>query len=149
VVIVGNIDCFFDHPGEFLLCHDKKNDNTVEGNSSVFRYNIGAHVDILDYFTKNFEQVRSEVRHEQAYLSRELHKQGKMNYWPDAWVPSFKCRCVPPFPQQLWQTPEIPVDARIVLFHGLPNPDDAADGKSGKWYRFIKPTPWIEEHWRA
>jgi hypothetical protein len=30
---------------------------------------------------KNSEQVKSEVRHEQAYLSREIHKLGKLEYW--------------------------------------------------------------------
>lgn len=90
VVIVGALDDFFTHPGEFLIAHDKKNPKKIEGNSSVFRFEAGKYPEILEYFEKNSELVKSEVRHEQAYLSREIHKLGKLEYWPDEWVPSFK-----------------------------------------------------------
>jgi hypothetical protein len=40
-----------------------------------------------------------------------------------------------------------------VIFTGKPDPDEARDGKwPAKWhkkfYRTLKPTPWIGEHWR-
>ncbi len=63
-------------------------------------------------------------------------------------MPSFKYHCVPKFPYNLIKTPSIPLNAKIILFHGLPNPPDAIKGKSGKWYRYIKPTPWIEDYWQ-
>ena len=37
--------------------------------------------------------------------------------------------------------------SRIILFHGLPNPPEAIKGQSGKWYRHIKPSPWIKDYW--
>lgn len=73
----------------------RKIQKKIEGNSSIFRFKIGQHAEILSYFEQNSELVISEVRHEQAYLSREIHKQGKLQYWPDKWVPSFKYRYCP------------------------------------------------------
>ena len=135
------------HPGNFLIAHDKKNSTKIEGNSSVFRFEIGAHTQILEYFEQNSELVKSEVRHEQAYLSREVHKLGKLEYWPDKWVPSFKYRCCPSWIKSWFEAPSIPEGARVILFHGLPNPPEAIKGVSGKWYRHIQPSPWIKEYW--
>ena len=148
VVIVGSLDSFFEQPGEFLICHDKHKPDNMEGNSSVFRFEIGKHPEVLEYFTSHFEQVRSEVRHEQAYLSREINKIGKLKFWPDEWVPSFKYRCAPSWIKSWFQAPSVPKGARVILFHGLPNPPEAIKGISGKWYRHIKPSPWIADYWK-
>ena len=147
IVIVANIDAFFTHPGDFLIAHDKHRPARQEGNSSVFRFEAGQHPEILDYFIANFSRIRQEVRHEQAYLSREMRKQGKLAFWPDEWVPSFKYRCAPNWIQSWFKAPAIPAHARIILFHGLPNPPEAIKGISGKWYRHIKPAPWIRDFW--
>ena len=71
VLIVDNIDSFFEITGDFIIAHDKKRPKKIEGNSSVFRFNIGQNSDILDFFINHFNQIRKEVRHEQAYLSRD------------------------------------------------------------------------------
>jgi len=147
VVIVDSLDDFFTHPGEFLIAHDKKNPKKIEGNSSVFRFEIGKYPQILSFFEANSEQVKQEVRHEQAYLSREINKIGELEYWPDEWTPSFKYKCCRKFPLSLFKEPVIPPKAKIIIFHGLPNPPEAINGKSGKWYRFIRPTKWIKDHW--
>ena len=148
VVIVDNIDDFFTVEGDFLIVHDKRKPSKQEGNSSVFRFEVGKYPQILSFFEKNFEKIRSEVRHEQAYLSKQMHQLGKMKFWEDSWVPSFKYHCVPPFPISLFRAPSIPNGAKIILFHGLPNPPEAINGISGKWYRYIKPSPWILNYWR-
>ena len=147
VVIVGSLDDFFSHSGDFLIAHDKKNPNKPEGNSSIFRFEIGQYPQILQYFEQNSALVKNQVRHEQAYLSREMHKLGKLEYWPDEWVPSFKYRCCPSWLKSWLQAPSIPAGAKVILFHGLPNPPEAIKGISGKWYRHIKPSPWIKDYW--
>jgi hypothetical protein len=149
IVVVGSLYEFFTHSGDFLIAHDKKNPKKIEGNSSIFRFEIGQHSEILSYFEQNSELVKSEVRHEQAYLSREIHKQGQLKYWPDEWVPSFKYRCCPVWIKSWFQAPLIPKGAKVILFHGLPNPPEAIIGHSGKWYRHIQPSPWIEKYWRV
>jgi hypothetical protein len=35
-----------------------------------------------------------------------------------------------------------------VIFHGHPNPPDAIAGRSIKFTRRVRPTPWVAEHWR-
>ncbi len=147
VVIVNNIDALFTHSGAFLIAHDKHRPQRLEGNSSVFRFKIGQHTHLLDNFKTNFSTIRQEVRHEQAYLSREIKKTGDLTFWPDEWVPSFKYRCAPSWIKSWFQAPSIPDNAKIILFHGLPNPPEAAKGISGKWYRHIQPSPWITKYW--
>tara|TARA_B110000261_G_scaffold155729_1_gene188830 strand:+ start:70 stop:780 length:711 start_codon:yes stop_codon:yes gene_type:complete len=147
VVIVGKLDVFFSHPGDFVIAHDKKSPKKREGNSSVFRFEIGKYTQILKYFEENFEKVKNEVRHEQAYLSREINEFGKLEFWPDEWVPSFKYKCCPPWIKSWFVAPSIPFGAKIILFHGLPNPPEAILGRSGKWYRHIQPSPWIKDYW--
>lgn len=150
VVIVGSLDPFFELDGEFFIARDHKRSGkkVLEGNSSVFRFEIGKYPEILSFFESNFEKVRGEVRHEQAYLSREMAKLGKLEFWPDSWVPSFKYHCAPSWIRSWTQAPSIPSkDAKVIIFHGLPNPPEAIIGVSGKWYRHIQPSPWIEEYW--
>lgn len=148
VVIVDSIDCLFDHPGEFCIIHDWNKPWRITGNSSVYRFEAGAHPEILDYFVKNIEQVKHEVRNEQEYLTREVHRMGKLTYWPKDWCVSFKYGCMPVFPFNYFKVPTIPQGARVVVFHGLPNPDDAVIGKGKGIRRHVLPTPWISEHWR-
>lgn len=148
VVIVGNIDGFFTQKGDFLIAPDSNSRGRVQGNSSVFRFEVGKYPQILSHFEKNFAKISQQVRHEQAYLSQQMHRLGKLDFWDDSWVPSFKYRCCPSWLKSWQQAPSIPKGAKIIIFHGLPNPPEAILGISGKWYRHIQPSPWISEHWR-
>lgn len=94
VVIVDTIDEFFDVPGDFVVIR-KWTDKIITGNTSVYRFNAGAHADALDYLKNNLQKVLSEVRNEQEFITHYLHKQGKLNYWPLAWCRSFKRHCLP------------------------------------------------------
>ena len=148
VVITGALDDFFTQPGEFLIIHDYKRPWRITGNSSVYRFEIGAHPDVLTYFRTHFAEIRKKYRNEQAYLSDFLHKQGKLAYWPAAWCPSFKYHCIATWPSNYWQAPHVPPDARIVIFHGECNPPDALAGRRNRRFRFIKPALWVDEYWR-
>ncbi|MGH6625476.1 MAG: glycosyltransferase [Burkholderiaceae bacterium] len=148
VVIVGSLDAFFSEPGEFLIIHDYKRPWRVTGNSSVYRFELGAHPDVLAYFRDHVEEIRARFRNEQAYLSDFLHRQGKLKYWPTAWCPSFKYHSIPRWPANYWQEPMVPQDARIVIFHGECNPPDALAGLRNRRLRFIKKARWVAEHWR-
>jgi len=147
VVIFGKLNVFFSQPGDFLIAHDKKNLKKRKGDSSVFRFEIGKYARILNYFEKSSEKVKNVVRNEQAYLSREIDKLGGLEYWPDEWVPSFKYKCCPSWLKSWFVAPSIPLGAKIIQFHGLPNPSEAIIGQSGKWYRHIQPSPWIKDYW--
>lgn len=147
VVIVDSIDEFFDPPGEFVVIKEwDKRDGT--GNTSVYRYTVGAHADALEYLAANKDKALSEVRNEQEFITGYLARQGKLSYWPEAWCRSFKRHCVRPGLLCWFQPPRLPEGAKIIAFHGKPNPPDAIAGVSGKWYRKVHPTAWVAEHWR-
>jgi len=148
VVIVDNIDDFFKIKGDFFISFDGRKQKYGVGNSSVFRFEIGKYPQVYEKFIHNFDKIRGEVRHEQAYLCREMVKLGKFNFWEREWVVSFKYHCIPTFPFNFFKKPFIPNNAKIIIFHGLPNPPEAAKGISGKWYRKFKPATWINDCWK-
>jgi len=147
IVIVDSIDCFFDHPGDFCVIREwDKKDGT--GNTSVYRYTIGAHADALAHLKSGYPKSIADVRNEQEYITQYLGRQGKVAYWPEGWCVSFKRHCVPRGLMSWFRPPTIPAGAKIIAFHGKPNPPDAIVGISGKWYRRVPPTPWVAKHWR-
>ncbi|RJG02016.1 glycosyltransferase [Noviherbaspirillum sedimenti] len=148
VVITDSIDCFFEQPGEFLIIHDWKRPWRVTGNSSVYRFKLGAHADVLAQFRATQAEARKTFRNEQAYLSDVLHKQGKLAYWPSDWCCSYKYHCIPRWPLNYFLDPKIPAGTRIVIFHGEVNPPDALDGRRNRALRFVRRAPWIAAHWR-
>lgn len=150
VVIVGSLDGFFEQPGRFLIIKDYDrfwNPGRITGNSSVYRFELGAHPDVLDNFRKNFDSIRQRFRNEQSYLSDYMNRQGLLAYWPKAWCPSFKYNCIPAWPSNFWKEPFIPEGARVVIFHGECNPPDALAGRRNRRFRHIQPTSWIADYW--
>ncbi|MDR0458576.1 MAG: glycosyltransferase [Burkholderiaceae bacterium] len=152
VVVVGPLDDFFTRPGEFLIIRDYprfwRAGQRVVGNSSVYRFELGAHADVLRRFRANMAALMRQYRNEQDYLSHFLHAQGKLGYWPDAWCPSFKYHSIPRWPANYWRAPVIPLDARIVVFHGEINPPDAIAGRRNKRLAYMRPAPWVRSAWQ-
>ena len=147
VVIVDDITPFFEQPGEFLIIHDWKRPWRVTGNSSVYRFRVGAHADVLAKFRAEQAQARADFRNEQAFLSDVLHQQGKLAYWPKEWCASFKYHCIPGWPTNFWREPVIPKGCRIVIFHGEVNPPDALVGRRNRAGRGLRPARWVATHW--
>ncbi|WP_297835112.1 hypothetical protein [Thermomonas sp.] len=146
VVIVGSLDRFFEPDGEFLVIREwDKRDGT--GNTSVYRFEAGAQSGLLDILRKDQARVLGEVRNEQEFVTGTLAAAGKLRYWPAEWVRSFKRHCIPA-PLGWFGTPKIPEGAAVIAFHGHPHPDEALAGRSGKWFRKVRPTRWIAEYWR-
>ena len=147
VVIVDDITPFFELPGRFLIIHDWKRPWRVTGNSSVYRFELGAHPDVLSEFRARHEEVRRRFRNEQAFLSDLLHRQGVLAYWPAEWCASFKYHCIPRWPTNYWTAPRVPPGTRIVIFHGEVNPPDALAGRRNRRLRHIRPAEWVGRHW--
>lgn len=153
IVIVDNIDCFFTyqaaHEDSVVIIRDWKKPWRMIGNSSVYRFKVGMNTypDLLANFERNFETIRQEVRHEQAYLSNYLREHHHLEYWDKSWCVSFKYQCMAPPLLNVIQPPTLPTGAKIVIFHGEINPPDAITGGGGKWYRRVLPSPWLIDHW--
>lgn len=146
IVVVGPLDPFFDPPGRFLVIKewDKKD---ATGNTSVYRFEAGRCTDLLDHLKGNLVSAQRDFRNEQEFVTDYFHKAGELVYWPKGWCVSFKRHCIP-WPLGWFGAARIPEGARVVTFHGKPNPHDVIAGKSGKWYRRVKPVAWVDELWR-
>jgi hypothetical protein len=147
LLVVSSMDCFFEYqPGQFCIIHDWS--RRQEGNSSVFRFEVGQHVTLLDYFQKHQEEVRCNYRCDQSYVSDALQKSGQLRYWPESWCCSFKRHCLAKWPIHWFATAKLSPESKVVVFHGRPKPPDAAKGTRSK-LRYIHPVPWVAEHWHS
>ena len=147
LIITGSLDDLFDYPGEVMIIKDWiKKDGT--GNSSVYRFEVGAHPEVLAEFEKSFEKIKKAHRNEQEYLSAALMAKGALKYWPDEWCRSFKRHCLQPFWFLVARETRVPDNARVIVFHGKPDPHEAIEGVSGKWYRRFRPATWVADHWQ-
>lgn len=146
LIILDSIDEFFTLDGDVLIIRDwLKHDGT--GNSSIYRFEVGKHTYVLEEFIKQWPALKQEYRNEQEFISAILLQKNTLKYWPDVWCKSFKRHCMHPFPLSIFKEPTLPAGAKIIVFHGHPNPHAAIEGRSGKWYRFLKPTSWISRYW--
>ena len=155
MVIIGQLDDLFTwEPSRRCIIKDWEwphqrllRRHGISGNSSVFRFEAGDSQDVLDRFIAERDEVLGRYRRlvDQRYLTESLS--GHL-WWPKKWIVSFKRHCLPNFPINLFRIPSVPQDARIVVFHGHPNPHEALAGYySYKPHRITLPTPWIKRHW--
>jgi hypothetical protein len=156
VVITGPLDDFFsfgdDH--EIPIIHNWLpphktwfRPDPMIGNSSVFRWRLNHCTFVWKQFLSEKDWAIANFRPPQSYLTYCIRP--RMKFWPAEWVRSFKRHCRPVFPLNFLVTPSLPSAARIIAFHGRPDPDEAAVGYKGKRANhFSKPAPWIDENWR-
>ena len=148
IVIIDTIDSFFEIEGDFFIIQDW-HDPEGQGNSSVYRFEAGAHENVLNHFVKNRDQIASEFDNEQHYLTQKIKESGQLNYWPHNWCLSFRKSCLPRNKIKRWfQASQKPDSGKIIVFHGAPNPEEALLGKGDRWYRPIKPALWLADYWR-
>lgn len=146
IVIVDNIDCFFTFANKFTIIENWTQKGRGIGNSSVYCFNIGQHTDVLEYYKEHITEITSKYSNEQIYLSCRIPE---IDYWPAYWCKSFKRHCIPNYIIRYFKTPVKPKGVKIVVFHGKPNPEDAIKGGFfGNIWKYIRPTKWIEDHWR-
>ncbi len=175
-VIVSPLDDYFTYgePGDVILARNWARPLKRLGQTSVFRYPVGANPHILDDFRADPQGIADKYQFEQHYVTASV--KGGIKFWPEAWTRHFRLHCLPPFPLRYFMTARLPADTRIVTFPGGPNPDDVQAGRWNKrvpphrsrwdhlratfggqrvdpklWRhltRYVLPVPWIDEHWR-
>lgn len=163
VVIVGNIDGFFDYPKEdkFYIINDTNTKGDTVGQATCYSWVVGTLGFIKEYYEQNPKEVCGKFHTAcQEFLSEQvIIKFGKLNFWPDDWFCSFRFDCIPKFaPLRYFITPSLPKNMpnlKVVNFHGYPKPDEAIEGiwrvkKGQSWKKIYKkclPTPWIKDYW--
>ncbi len=76
-----------------------------------------------------------------------MHEKNILSYWDETWCVSFKRQCLYPFPLNFFLTAREPQEAKIIVFHGRPTPQQAQQGYWGKiGLRYVKPVKWLEKY---
>jgi hypothetical protein len=152
VVITGSIDEFFDFEPSSTFCviENWTQMGSGIGNTSVYRFRVGSHPYIYDTLQQDPEGVLGKFPNSQTYISRTIREK---TFWPAEWCESFKHTLMPRWPLNFMLTPKLPPAAKVVAFTGKPDIDEAARGEWPsdwwkKFYKYVRPTPWIAEHWR-
>ena len=152
VVVAGSLDEFYDfEPGRYCVARNWSEPGLRVGNTSVYRFPVGRMTYIFDEFNRDPERFLQRYRNSQKYISGEAKD---MVFWPSEWCVSFKHSLMPHWPLNFVLTPKLPPSTKVVAFTGKPDPDEARDGRwpAGEaWkrlYKYVRPTPWIAEHWR-
>lgn len=152
VVVTGSLDAFFKIE-EDELCAIGEWGKKDKINTSVFGFSFAQQHHIFDDFMALSDEAREQAmkfyRIEQHYVGAHG---SNVTRWHKAWVRSFKYDCVYVPPLSFVRAPILPRGARVVAFHGKPNPMDVVQG--GFWGRFARRgfgygrVPWVEDNWR-
>jgi hypothetical protein len=149
VILLNSLDGFFLPNTPFAVIKDYKRfrwRNFRTGNTSVFLYEADRDYGVYQRLIELGERVRKNFRNEQEFLTDLMWRSGFLRYWPRSWCVSYKYHCVPAFPFSLWRQPSPPPGAHVLVFHGRPKPEDAVQGVGSKWYRPMKPAPWLDSY---
>ena len=164
LVVVGDLEVFFEAEGGVPMVRDDdlfrakplRKVNTERdaflhsvGNSSVFRYEIGAHAYILENYLADPAAATAHYEISQQFQTAQLAAAGHLAYWDKGLCVSFKNHCVPRGWKSFVADPVLPDAARLVLFAGTLGIDDALARKSDKWYRRSGNVDWLEAAWRG
>ncbi len=162
LVVMADLEPFFTHPGTFLIIRDDElfrpkplrrinpaRDRFLHsvGNSSVFRYAIGAHSYILDAYLADPAKAMAHYEISQQFQSAQLAAHGHLQYWPKEWCVSFKNACVPRNLASYFRDPFPPEGAKMVVFAGQPKMGEVLAGGGHKWYRRIGRVDWLHDAW--
>lgn len=116
---------------------------------SVYLYRAGDQRHMFAHFTEHVAEVFATYRSDRFYFPKIARDPA---YLPVRWCPSFKNASVYYWPlNRLFPDPQLPRDARILIFHGDPRPIDLLGPASKRWGTGRKfgfgPVPWIRDYW--
>lgn len=174
IVVTGALDPFFDHggPDDVVLTRNPNTPFERLGQTSVFRFPVGKLAPMQAAFAADPVGIAARHVYEQRFVTRNAP--GGVRFFPRPWVRHFRQHCRRVFPLNYALPPVLPRDARIVIFPGAFVPQHAIDGQYGYRGRpaspaahlrglfdpdrrepfwqylrhYIRPTPWVAEHWR-
>jgi len=175
-IIVGNIDCYFDHgePGDVILARNWLKPLSHVAQTSVFRFETGSHAYMLENLRADPAGIPRKYEWEQSYVTHCLR--GGFKFWPESWTRHFRMHCLPSWPLRYFCDATIPKGARIITCPGGPNPSDIIRGRwrpedeyRAPWRHiwhciknrgrmekhllreithYVRPPSWVARHWR-
>lgn len=112
-------------------------------NSSVVLYEGSSCGLILERFQADRDGILRRYPGDQGFIHDCLAD--KAEFFKEGLCVSFKRHCIPRFPLNLFTVPKIPSGAAVVIFHGKPDPHEAAAGfRAGRLKHWCRPVPWID-----
>jgi|TARA_B100000085_G_scaffold257657_1_gene259135 hypothetical protein len=137
VVIVDNIDCFFDHPSFGITRDFIRPDNGLlpgkEFNSSVLRFNSRQSEGIYQHYINNRKMWHNYQKQIHFFGDQNVtshyvnHYPDFLNVFPDEWLWSYKkgvARGKHAGDRSQMFGRWIPKGGRVCIFHGSPNPEE-------------------------
>lgn len=165
-VVVDDLAPLFALPGRFHICRERVlfpkrlrtarrwllkrkryHASNLEGNSSVFRFDIGEFSYVLDRYLADPAAAARDYRREQDFLTLTVRETGQLNYWPDEACVSFLDGCVPLWPASYFKDPTVPPGARVVVFVNHANMQMALDGEIRLPFRRVGNVDWLKTAW--
>jgi len=151
VVITGSLDDIVDHaPDKVVMRREWRYEwrGLDGGHGSVFSFKPELHPYLYEEFAA--DPAGSVERHrgsEQYFTSMTALRHGQLTYLPGALVCSFKRDSMYPPPLNYFLPPRLPLDCRVMCFHGKPKMDDLIVGYNGSVLRHSMPIPWLRGLW--
>jgi hypothetical protein len=156
IVITGSLDNLFDYkPGATCSILDKGGSKWNVINSSVVRFEIGALNYVWEGFQYNHDWIMHNMHGDQDWLGLVVPS---VEVYPENWVVSYKKDCRAKGWKLLGHLGEalmkkgilkpigeavLPAGAKIVIFHGKPDPIDVVYKPYKQWKR----ASWIQHYW--
>lgn len=155
VVIVDDIDCFFEFSNKLSIIENWSQPGRLIGQASVICFTAGQYPHLLEKYRSDQSNIVRTHMTEQVYITRELGEDN-IDFFPEEWCKSFKYHCMHGGIKNSFRTPSrYPSGSKIIVFHGNPNPINAIEGNWGKpvpwfkkFYKTVKPTSWVADHWK-
>jgi len=111
-------------------------------NSSVVLFTAGTCSRVLEMFYAAPDKIIQEYPGDQGFVYDCLAE--NCDFFREGLCVSFKKHCIPKFPLNFFLTPKPPKGTSVVLFHGKPDPNEAAVGWSqGRLKKRCRPVPWV------
>lgn len=155
LIITSSLDVFFEPAAPLMIIrewrqlgHRLTGRKKLGGNSSVFAFDVGAQSQIYENFMHDKENAFASFRNEQRFLCH--HARG-LDFWHKGLCLSFKSDLMFYPPLNFLRNPRpLPNDARVVVFHGRPLPEEIIqEDVWGKGLRYGKGAiGWAQEHWK-
>ncbi len=151
VVITGDLTPIWEmSPGKIIMRHDwiEARKGRPTGHGSVFRFDPARHGYLYSELAENpYKEVEKARGSEQRYTSHKAMEKGDFDYIPGDLVVSFKHGCLYLPPMNYLRPPSLPLNARVVCFHGRPKMSEALVGYRRSFLRWSRPSEWLEDHW--
>lgn len=139
ISITGSLDPFFEFGNEedVILARNPAKPFQRLGQTSIYRMPVGALSSLQTMFAADPQSIADTYRFEQHFVTKNAPR--GITFWPRSWVRHFRIDCIPTFPLNYFLDPRIPNGARVIIFAGALNPDDAIAGQYHEDFPHLPP----------